>query len=70
MKPASRFERFGFFRVLVAGVFVVVLIDVRLLVSFLLVLGLGVGVVFWWRLFGDWLHELRHRAGGRRRVWP
>lgn len=62
----SRFERYGFGRVLVAGLACWTVIDLHLIVVSLEVVALGTAAVFCWRLAG---RELRRLGSEQRRVW-
>ena len=53
----SRYERYGFFRVALAGLFVWMLIAAHLLVAAVVILATGFAVVFGWRWLGDTLHR-------------
>lgn len=59
----TRFERFGFLRVLTAGLFVWLVVDLHLVLVALEVLLAGVAGVVGWRWIGD---ELRRRRDWRR----
>lgn len=56
----TRFERYGFLRVLTAGLAAWIVIALHLVVAAIQVVAFGVAGVYGWRRIGDWLH--RHRG--------